>query len=79
MDGITGIAGANTTYLVEDGPQYVTHRIPDSVGRMKDGTPRMGYQSLPADYAFQEYVLARTAKATGSGITLLGLEVDIYG
>jgi len=48
-----------TTALVEEGPQYVTTRIPEAWTRKSDGSPRMGYTRLPADYAYIEYVEAK--------------------
>ena len=48
-----------TTALVEDGPQYVSTRIPEAWTRKRDGTPRAGYSRLPADYAYVEFVEAK--------------------
>ena len=51
-----------TTALVEDGPQYISTRIPEAWTRRSDGTPRAGYSRLPADYAYVELVEAMVAK-----------------
>ena len=73
----TGLSRFNTAMLVEEGPQVLRTDIPDSVGRLSDGTVRMGYQPLPADYAYAEYVRSRVANRA-EGLSFLGHEVDVW-
>jgi hypothetical protein len=73
------VAGANSRLLVEDGPQRLTDRIPDRVATQRNGLPRMGYQPLPADYAYQEYLLAKARQAVSGKTTALGWQIDILG
>lgn len=69
----------NSRLLVEDGPQRLSERIPEQVATQRNGLPRMGYQSLPADYAYQEYLLARARQAVNGKTTALGWRIDVLG
>ena len=73
----TGVSRFATAVLVEEGPQILRTDIPDSVGRLRDGTVRMGYQPLPADYAYIEYVQSRIANRS-EGLSFLGHKVDVW-
>ena len=54
-----------TAALVEDGPQYMSPRIPESWTVKSDGVPRAGYSRLPADYSYIELVKAIVQKHIG--------------
>jgi len=75
---VTGISAMNSKALIEEGQQYVTRRIPPQIERLADGTPRMGYESLPADYAYKEYVESQSAQAMAGNVTALGQKIDIF-
>ena len=78
VGSVTGISGMDGKALIEEGRQYVTRRIPPQIERLADGTPRMGYESLPADYAYKEYVEAQSAQAMTGNATALGQKIDIF-
>ena len=74
---VADVPAHSAAMLVEEGPQILRTDIPDSVGRLRDGTVRMGYQPLPADYAYVEYVRSRVANRD-EGLSFLGREVDVW-
>ena len=78
VTGCAGVAAMNSRVLVEDGPQVLRPDIPAALGRLRNGTVRMGYQPLPADYAYVEYVQSRVARLS-EGLTFLGFRVDLWG
>lgn len=78
VTGCPGVASTNTRVLVETGPQVMRPDVPASLGRLRSGIVRMGYQPLPADYAYVEYVQSRVARLP-EGLTFLGFKVDLWG
>ena len=50
--------------LQEEGRQVVNSRLSPKVAYMKSGEPRMGLSREPSDFAYMQYIKAKTSAKT---------------
>ena len=72
------LPGPTGAQLVEEGPQVLNARLPETVVTDGEGRPRMGLSRRPADFAFSEFLVTTIRQhVAGTPAGAAGRSIDL--